>query len=148
MIKTIKGVEKKSARTGKLFAKITFEDCSANVFDTKVIETADANINKNVDVEFVEKDGYKNIVSLVAVQPNLPLTNPGVVYPSAGISMPIPVIEYPDGVKLNLDCLDRAIRITTVCQTVDSAGVPMKLDRMVLYRLAEDIKKWAKGVTK
>jgi hypothetical protein len=140
MIKTVKGIEKKAAKNGRTFAKISFDDCSANVFDTKIIEASETNIGKQVEVEFKEENGYKNITSLVPIGESVPqLQNRLPVAPAS--------IDYPDSVKLNLDCLDKAIQITTVCLTVDNDGNPVKLNRKTLYQLAEDIRKWAKGET-
>jgi len=139
MITKIKSVEKKVAANGRTFARVSLASgTSSNVFDAKIIALAEQNIEKDVEVMFEEKNGYTNLVGIAPVtsaqeaSANVPA--PSVVAPVIGSS----------NADIRLKCLNLAINMATVTINLDEEGNPVKVDRKILYRVAEQIEQWAK----
>lgn len=137
MITKIKSVEKKVAANGRTFAKVLLASgTSSNVFDAKIITLAEQNIEKDVEVMFEEKNGYNNLVGIAPVQGVQNTPAPAVVTPA-------PVIGSSNA-DIRLKCLNLAINMATVTINLDEEGNPVKVDRKILYRVAEQIEQWAK----
>ena len=139
MITKIKSVEKKTAANGRQFARVSLASgTSSNVFDAKIIALAEQNLDKDVDVMFEEKNGYNNLVGISPVQ---------------STSEPAQQARAPQGappigssnVDIRLKCLNLAINMATVSVNLDDEGNPVKVDRKILYRVAEQIEQWAKS---
>lgn len=140
MITKIKSVEKKVAANGRTFAKVTLASgTSSNVFDAKIITLAEQNIEKDVEVMFEEKNGYNNLVGIAPVQ-GTPV-QPAPVQP-APVGAPVIGSSNAD---IRLKCLNLAINMATVAVNLDEEGNPVKVDRKILYRVAEQIEQWAKS---
>lgn len=139
MITKIKSVEKKVAANGRTFARVSLASgTSSNVFDAKIIALAEQNIEKDVEVMFEEKNGYTNLTGIAPVtsakeaSANVPA--PSVVAPVIGSS----------NADIRLKCLNLAINMATITVSLDDEGNPVKVDRKILYRVAEQIEQWAK----
>lgn len=139
MITKIKSVEKKVAANGRTFAKVLLASgTSSNVFDAKIITLAEQNIEKDVEVMFEEKNGYTNITGIAPVQ-----AVPGQSAPATVATVSAPVIGSSNA-DIRLKCLNLAINMATVTINLDEEGNPVKVDRKILYRVAEQIEQWAK----
>lgn len=140
MITKIKSVEKKVAANGRTFAKVTLASgTSSNVFDAKIITLAEQNIEKDVEVMFEEKNGYTNLTGIAPVQ-----AVPAQSAPATGATVSAPVIGSSNA-DIRLKCLNLAINMATVTINIDEEGNPVKVDRKILYRVAEQIEQWAKS---
>ena len=140
MITKIKSVEKKVAANGRTFAKVTLASgTSSNVFDAKIITLAEQNIEKDVEVMFEEKNGYTNLTGIAPVQ-----AVPAQSAPATGATVSAPVIGSSNA-DIRLKCLNLAIYMATVTINLDEEGNPVKVDRKILYRVAEQIEQWAKS---
>lgn len=136
MITKIKSVEKKTAANGRQYAKVSLASgTSSNVFDAKIIALAEQNLDKDVDVMFEERNGYNNLVGISPVQGSAPTVAPTQGQPAIGSS----------NVDIRLKCLNLAINMATVSVNLDDEGNPVKVDRKILYRVAEQIEQWAKS---
>lgn len=134
MITKVKSVEKKTAANGRTFARVTLASgTSSNVFDAKIIALAEQNLDKDVEVMFEERNGYNNIVGIAPV-----------AVPAQNLPMSVPAIGSSNA-DIRLKCLNLAINMATVTINLDEEGNPVKVDRKILYRVAEQIEQWAKS---
>ena len=141
MITKVNSVEKKTAANGRTFAKVTLPSgTSSNVFDAKIIALAEQNLDKDVEVMFEEKNGYTNIVGIA------PVAVPAQSLPNQAPAIPVPVpVIGSSNADIRLKCLNLAINMATVAVNLDEEGNPVKVDRKILYRVAEQIEQWAKS---
>ena len=141
MITKVKSVEKKTAANGRMFARVTLASgTSSNVFDAKIIALAEQNLDKDVEVMFEERNGYNNIVGIAPVA--VPAQNLPNQAPAFPVSVPAIGSSNAD---IRLKCLNLAINMATVTINLDEEGNPVKVDRKILYRVAEQIEQWAKS---